>query len=123
MLAGTHDIIDITVNGVEVTTVYSDCSDAKGALVNFVFIDDGNAINFTRSALLALDRNISSNFIMPSLFPGKYSVLVYDIEQNGTLSNGVAYPAAAADTDVLSTNGEDQGKSYLLFCILAYTNT
>lgn len=92
---------------IEVTTVYSDYSGANGALLNFVFIDDTNSVNFTRSALLALDRKKSSNYVLPiSLFPGKYSVLVFDIERNGTLSSGVSYPA---DTDVFLASEEGRG--------------
>lgn len=109
---GTHYIINITVNeaqnkAIEVTTVYSDYSGANGALLNFVFTDDTNSVNFTRSALLALDRKKSSNYVLPiSLFPGKYSVLVFDIERNGTLSSGVSYPA---DTDVFLASEEGRG--------------
>lgn len=78
----------------KVTTVYSDYSDAKGALLNFVSIDNRNDIDFTKSALLALDRNISHDYTLPfNLFPGQYIVLCLDIEHNGTLFSGVGYPA------------------------------
>lgn len=63
-----------------------------------------------RSALLALDRNISHDYILPfNLFPGSYTVLVYDIERNGILSDGVGYPAV---TDVFFASGEVQGKYF-----------
>lgn len=114
MHAGSHDITDVTVNkaqsnAVEVTALYSKHSDAEGALFEFVFIDDRNAVNFTRSAVLALARNVSNNYILPfKLFPGQYRVLVYDIEHDRTLSNGTGYPAA---TDVLITSEASLGKS------------
>ena len=81
-------------NDVEVTTLYSEHSDARGALFDFVFIDDNGDVNFTRSVLLTLDRNTSLHHTLPfNLYPGQYRVFVYDIESDGTLSNGVGYPA------------------------------
>ncbi len=61
-------------------------------------ISDGvnpNVVNFTRSVTLALDRNTSLDYVLPfELFPGRrYRMFVYDIEQDGTLRNGVGYPA------------------------------
>ena len=65
-----------------------------------MFIDDNGDVNFTRSVLLALDRNTSLNYTLPSnLYPGQYRVyiFVYDIEKNGTLYNGVGYPAVTKE--------------------------
>lgn len=95
--AGTHDVIDASIvksNKIEVTVVYYENAVAKGALVMFVFIDDNNAINFTRSTVLALDKNVPPKYILPfNLFPGQYIVLIYDIGHNGTLSGSIGYPA------------------------------
>lgn len=105
---GTHDIISLTVNEtqsneVKVTTVYSEYSDASGALFNFVCIE-GNATKYLGPALLALDRNISQDYTLPlNLFAGQCRLFVYDIEYDGTLSLGVGYPAV---TDGLIT-GKD----------------
>ena len=69
-----------------------------------MFIDDNGDVDFTRSALLALDRNTSLHHTLPfNLYPGQYRVFVYDIESDGTLSNGVGYPA-----DELYYKFEDQ---------------
>ena len=74
--------------------IYSEVSDASGALFSFVFITDSGDVDFGRSFLLALDRNTSHNHTLPfDLYPGHYRVYVYDIEHDGTLHNGVGYPA------------------------------
>ena len=106
-----HDIEDVAVrmnsaNDTEVVTVYSEGSTARGALFDFVFIDDNGDVNFTRSGFLALDRNTSLHLILPfNLYPGQYRVFVYDIESDGTLSNGVGYPAGT-DELIISDNGQ-----------------
>ena len=74
-----------------IKALYSEHSTASGALFSFVFSGD---VDFRRSFLLALDRNTSHNYTLPfDLYPGHYRVYVYDIEHDGTLNNGVGYPA------------------------------
>ena len=103
---GTHDIQTATATmnpiseRIEVTTTYSKCSNARGALFSFLFITDHGSeeVDFNRSFLLALDRNTSYSHTLPyDLYPGHYRVNVYDIEHDGTLNNGVGYPAATDD--------------------------
>jgi hypothetical protein len=70
---------------------YSEYSTASGALFSFVFITNRGDVDFSRSFLLTLDKNTS---LLPfDLYPGLYRIYVYNIEQDGTLSNGVGYPA------------------------------
>ena len=86
-------------------TSYSEHSDARGALFAFMFIDDNGDVNFTRSVLLALDRNTSLHHTLPfNLYPGQYRVFVYDIESDGTLSNGVGYPAIMSELNITASN-------------------
>ena len=113
---GTHDILNATTtetddDAIVITTLYSEHSDARGALFDFVFIDDNGDVDFTRSVLLALDRNTSLHHTLPfNLYPGQYRVFVYDIESDGTLSNGVGYPAVT-DELMLSNRNYSQGIS------------
>ena len=108
MTVGTHDVSDVTVrllqnNTVQVTTVYSRFSTAKGALIYFV------NTNETKSAIATLDRNKSNNYILPfPLYPGQYRLLMFDIEHNGTLFNinGSEYPAVSYD---FQANGKIEG--------------
>ena len=94
-------------NSIMITAHYSEHSDASGALFSFVFITENGDVDFTRSNLLALDRNTSLNHTLPfDLYPGHYRVYVYDIECNRTLSNGLQYPAM---TDELIITGNGQG--------------
>ena len=85
---GTHDILNATTtetddDAIVITTLYSEHSDARGALFDFVFIDDNGDVEFTKSVLLALDRNTSLNHTLPfNLYPGQYRVFVYDIESD-----------------------------------------
>ena len=91
-------------NAIALMTVYSDHFTASGAFFSFVFITDSGDVDFSRSFLLALDRNTSQNDTLPYiLHPGCYSLYVYDIEHDGTLHNGVGYPAV---TDELFTRGK-----------------
>ena len=120
-ILGTHDILNATTtetddDAIVIATLYSEHSDARGALFDFVFIDDNGDVDFTRSVLLALDRNTSLHHTLPfNLYPGQYRVFVYDIESDGTLSNGVGYPAVTADycNVVLEDQVLDYQGSYL----------
>ena len=71
-------------------------------------MNDNGDVNFTRSVLLALDRNTSLHHALPfNLYPGQYRVFVYDIESDGTLSNGVGYPAVM--NELTLSNGQGNG--------------
>ena len=110
--AATHDIADVTVveteqNAVAITTRYSILSNARGALFIFASIDNSGDVDFTRSVLLALDRETSHDYTLPfSLSPGGCRVFVYDIEHDATLPSGVSYPAVRSE---LTTSGYSQG--------------
>ena len=101
-------------------TVYSDHSNASGALFSFVYITDSGDVDFSRSFLLALDRNTSRNHTLPfDLYRGHYRVHVYDIERDGTLHNGVGYPAVTEELFTnLTNNGNDSATvcCYEIFC-------
>ena len=94
-----------------ISTQFCKGSAVSGALFSFVFLTEDGGVDFNRSALLALDRNTSLNHTLPfNLHPGHYRVYVYDIEQDGTLSNGVQYPAVTNefkynnDSNLISTD-------------------
>jgi hypothetical protein len=94
---GTHDVEVVSIkemNGIiKIAVAYSNYSTAGGALFSLVYITEGD-VDFSRSSLLALDRNTSYNHTLPfGLYPGHYKVYVYDIEHGGRLSNGVGYSA------------------------------
>jgi len=115
----THNLESITTSiGAEksyvITILYNEHSDASGALLCFVFITENGVVDFTRSALLALDRNTSFNQTLPfDLYPGHYGVYVYDIECDGTLSNGLQYPAV---TDHFIVTGNSFG-TYIIIIV------
>ena len=120
---GTHDIVSSQTSQTEehaiiVTTRYSDHSTASGAMFSFVFITDSGDVDFSRSFLLALDRNTSHNHILPfDLYPGHYRVYVYDIEHDRILHNGVGYPAVSEELVTILTN---TGKSFQYEVYIAY---
>ena len=95
---GTHDISDTEIETENdrqvIRTEYFEGSNAAGALYEFILITDSGEVDFTHSALVALDKETSSNYMFLSLSSGQYRMLVYDIEQNGTVWRGVQYPAA-----------------------------
>ena len=104
---GTHDIhnlvlydMTIDVQSTKISVTYSEHSCAAGALIIFV----SETADF---AFLPLGRSTSLDYTLPfELYPGQYRVLVYDIENDGTLASGVGYPAV--DMEVV-TNGTTQG--------------
>ena len=108
--AGTHDIMDVLVNSngntIEVVVTFFAESTARGAVMNCVSVNDSGEINITSSVLLTLERINSTAITSFNLYPGQYQVFVYDIEQDGTLSSGVGYPAV---TDQLLVSGNRNG--------------
>ena len=108
--AGTHNIMDILINSngntIEVVVTYFAESTARGAVINFVSVNDCGEINITSYVLLTLERINSTAITSFNLYPGQYQVFVYDIEQDGTLSSGVGYPAT---TDQLLVSGNRNG--------------
>ena len=107
--AGTHDILNATLSGTIFRVSYSENSCARGALFSFLFIDDSGALNFERSTILALDKNRSLRYDLPfGLYPGRYRISFYDIEEDGTLCDGVSYPAITIPDKKFDT-GSDQG--------------
>ena len=92
-------------NAVEVFAEYVENSNATGVLFNFVY-DDGVGVSSNSSAFLPLDRDTSQNYTLPfDLYPGRYTLCVYDIEHDGMLSTGVGYPAVYGELTVTS-NGK-----------------
>ena len=82
---------------VSIATTYSLYSNATGALFNFLHLNDSESIDFTESFHFALQRNNSNITIPYHLNSGVYIINVYDIESDGTLRNGLGYPAATAE--------------------------
>ena len=79
-------------NTLEVVVTFFAESTARGAVMNCVSVNESGEINITSSVLLMLERINSTAMASFNLYPGQYQVLVYDIEQDGTLSSGVRLP-------------------------------
>ena len=104
--SGTHGVMSSLIfwrrNRVKVITSYFQHRNTCGALLMFLF----NGSDFTRSTILALDQTTSFSYTIPfNLYPGRYKVFVYDIEQDGVLHSGVEYPAVTAEVTI---NGNEQ---------------
>lgn len=88
-------------SSIAITTTYSDQSQATGVLFHFISKD----MDFNRSAVLAMEVDSSLDYTSDfNLARGEYKVLVYDIEQNGTLYNGLNYPAVSPDLTIVQNN-------------------
>lgn len=87
---------------------YYEHSNTEGALLNFMFKNDRDEVDFSKSTLLTLEKNMFPNRTLPKkeLHHGLHTVYVYDIEYDGTLPNGVQYPAVV--TEVLIENPSKQ---------------
>ena len=84
----------------EVSVSFSPGSVARGALL----IIRGVVGTGKSSLLLPLGRNMTSNYTLPFSLPtGQFRTFWYDIEENGTLTNGVNYPAVTGELTKMST--------------------
>ena len=71
-------------------------------------MDDGS-VDYTKSPLIVLDRSAPRGYMLPfNLYAGSYLVFAHDIENDGTLQDGVGFPAV---TRSLSARGNRQGIS------------
>ena len=98
---------------IKVMTQYFEHSSASGALYVLVHVtsSEEGEVDFSRSALAALDRSASYNSTLPfKIFPGQNRVLVYSVEQGGTLFSGISFPAV---THLLQTREDDEGTRYI----------
>ena len=106
--SGSHPIINATVTteggAIRLSTEYFRHSNDSGAL--YFFLGDV-------WALVALNREDSDHYTLPfRLQAGNYRVFVYDIEPNGTILSGVAYPAYTVDRFTAS-GAQDQSELLL----------
>ena len=111
-MTGTNDVRGITVSNTSHTLIaqYFEHSVATGVLIVFIYISENRSVNFSRSSYLSLDRNTSLNYTLPDdLTPGLYRVFAYDIESNGTLHNGVTYPASTGEFELTGNIHQGQG--------------
>ena len=90
-------------------------STAIGAFIIFVAIDQNFEIH---SMHFTLDRYSKENYVLPiNLEPEQYDVFVYDIEHDGTLRDGVNYPAAR-DKVLITTSTTSKA----VFCVVHVIN-
>ncbi len=101
--AGTHDVQDITYNiqdePVTVTIDYIENTEALGALLALMYLDQNGNIVCNQSIYAAIRRS-EDNFTLPMGDPAmtnSYMGLAYDIERNGLEDK--AYPAVRRHVD------------------------
>ena len=90
-------------DGVRISSTFISNSAARGALFIFVYINQmDESIDFTRSHSLALNRSdLSGGLMLPlALWPGRYDVFVYDIENTMRLGNVIGYQASDNTVEV-----------------------
>ncbi len=98
MYAGTYDVQDITYNiqdePVTVTIDYIKNTEALGALLALMYLDQDDNIVCNQSIYAAIRRS-EDNFVLPmgdsAITNTSYMGLAYDIERNGL--DDKAYPA------------------------------
>lgn len=96
--SGTHDIINATARDIEnneiiFVTHYFELASASGALYVLIYFTDEGEVDFTRSTILTLARNTSYYSLPSTTSPGRYKMFVYDIKNDGKISDGINYPA------------------------------
>ena len=105
---GTHGIMDVGVREVGaklifIETSYFTHSSANGVLYRLLYLTGDGQVDFSKSLTKVLRRD-SSNV---TVLPGQYIVLGYDIEQDGRLLTGEAYPAVVRG--LVKTGNSSQG--------------
>ena len=109
LFTGTHGILSIdatpTLSEILMKIAYYRHSNTRGAFLSVVFITHDGGVDFTKSALLPMEKD---NNTLPHRLhsPGTYEVHAYDIEEDGTLATGVGYPAVS--TDVIPVHGDSK---------------
>ena len=95
-IVGTHDVLDTEIEpnseGTDIHVQYVANTRAVGSLLLFIPFSN-RQVDFSRSAYLPLDKNLRDYTLPSQLPPESYIISSYDIEENGTLQNGVVYPA------------------------------
>lgn len=96
MYTGTHDIVSVSIMEANViVTTYTEQTSASGVLLVFTYYDNGST-DWTKSTMLALDKDSSLFYTLPSNFyTGSYGLFAYDIEEDGILSIDIGYPAVS----------------------------
>ena len=96
----------IHMNPLRIQTQYLLNSQAAGGLFSFLFITDNSVINFTKSTYLCLEKNTSQSYVLPfTQSPERYEISAYDIEEDGLLYSGEAYPATTSTHHDISGPG------------------
>ncbi len=104
MCAGTHDVQDITYNiqdeQVTVTIDYIENTEALGALLALMYLDQDGNITCSQSIYAAIRRS-EDDFPLPMgdlAITNSYMELAYDIERNGLEDK--AYPAVRREVEI-----------------------
>ena len=116
---GTHDIqtasiSEIASGEVEASISFTPGSLARGALL----IIHGGVGTGKSSLLLPFGRDMTINYTLSiGLTTGQFKTFWYDIEGDGTLTNGVNYPAVTGELTKMSTGMLIGYHSVILFYI------
>ena len=95
----------VTSNGVVVTVNFVVKTRAIGALLNFIYINEG-VVNFELSHYITVNISAVSRGYAPPLnfMPGEYIMYAYDIEKNKRIQDGIAYQASSNNFTVTEGN-------------------
>ena len=85
---GSYDVQIIGVdssspNAVTLSASYIENSPAVGAVFALLWTDDAGSVDFANSVYLVLDRVQSDQFVQTNIGRGNYTVLAFDVEQDG----------------------------------------
>ena len=111
-IAGLHDLqnieIEFSSTAVTVTAVYFKHSTARGAIIRILYVMDDGSVDYTKSPIIVLDRSTPPGYVLPfKLYAGSYLVFAHDIESDGTLQDGVGFPAVTRE---FTAGGNSSGK-------------
>ncbi len=87
-------------NAVNLSASYARHSPALGVVVILLWSDTGGGVDYARSVHLVLDREMSNGFRQESISQGNYTVLAFDVEEDGGIELGLGSPAAVERVSV-----------------------
>lgn len=123
MHAGTYDVNGITVenssqpNTMELGASFVQDSPSQGVLFVLLWTEDGGGVDYSRSMFLAVRKSMADEHVRGNITRGHYTVLAFDIEEDGRVESGQNSPAAMKNVSIY---GEGVCVCVYIVCVCIY---
>jgi len=86
------------MNNIYVKCLFIMDSQATGVFLAFMYLNENDGIDFSRSLYFPIERSSAYHGIMRKIPAGTYKILSYDIEKNNQVQQG--FPATISNISV-----------------------